>query len=279
MLGFCKGFVGDIFIVNINMANTYNNPGRVILLSIGRELLCGWTRDADGPYLAKKLTALGLKVERLVVVDDKEKAIVQELRDALRRKPALVFTTGGLGPTFDDMTLRCVAKALRRPMRLHAQALERVEAYYREMRRRGVLKDARMNSARRKMAILPAGGAPLPNPCGGAPGVLLQQGSTLIYCLPGVPPEMRGIFRGSILPELRKMSRNREMALHIPFRTKDESTLVPAVARTMRRFPSVYIKTRVRGAKQGIRIVATLHGPEKDVSKAAALLSKLYRPG
>lgn len=272
MSGVCKGFVKYCLIVNDLNKMTYMHSPKAFLLSIGRELLCGWTRDSDGPFLAKKLTALGIKIERLWTVDDEEKAIVEAIRDSLRRKPAYLFTTGGLGPTFDDMTLRCVAKALRRPMRLHAQALAQVQAYYREMKKRGVLKSSAMSPARRKMAILPKGGEPLPNPCGGAPGVLLQERKTRIYCLPGVPPEMKGIFRDSILPVLRRELRTDAGELHIPFRTKDESTMVPAVARAMRRFPRVYIKTRVRGAGAGIRIVATLHGPKHDLPKAAAIL-------
>lgn len=247
---------------------------RVILLSIGRELLCGWTRDSDGPFLAKKLTEIGCKIDRLLVVDDEEKAIVESVRDALRRKPHYLFTTGGLGPTFDDMTLRCVAKALRKPLRLHREALRQVKAYYREMQAKGVVQSAALVPARRKMAILPAGGEPLPNPCGGAPGVVLRSGRTQIFCLPGVPPEMKGIFRGSILPQLKRELRTEAGEMHIPFRTKDESTLVPAVAKVMRRFPSVYIKTRVSGAKASIRIIATLHGPTRDLAPAAAMLKK-----
>ena len=254
---------------------TYVSKGTVILLSIGRELLRGQTRDSDGPYLAENLTALGFEIERMIVLDDEEKAIGEELRDALGRHPRLLFTTGGLGPTFDDRTLRAVAKALRRRLRLHPEALDQVRSYYRAMRRKGVVPSDRLSPERKKMAILPEGAEPLRNPCGAAPGVRLEVGGTTLFCLPGVPPEMKSIFRTAIRPELARGAA-RGASLDVPLHTRDESSLAPLVRKVMRRFPGVYVKSRVRGAREGIRIVVTFHSAPRERLLAAADMLKSH---
>lgn len=255
----------------------YPKNKKVILIGIGKELLRGQTRDSDSYFLAGKLTRFGYLVERMLIIDDEEKVIVREIRDALSRKPAMIFTTGGLGPTFDDMTVACVAKGLRRKLRLHPEALKEVQNYYREMKRKGVVDSATITPARKKMAMLPQGASPLLNPIGGAPAVFIQSGQTKIFLLPGVPPEMKSIYRHGIEPLLRK-SGGKEYRRDVVLQTRDESIVAPLAGKIMAQFPGVYFKSHVRGTKEKIRVTVTLHGfDQQKLVRAAKAFSKLSK--
>jgi molybdopterin-biosynthesis enzyme MoeA-like protein len=147
------------------------------------------------------------------------------------------------------MTLKGVAQGLRLRMKLNSRALSMIRLHYAN---RGMPK-IELTPARRKMAVLPAGAEPVPNRVGTAPGVRMVGGETVIYSLPGVPAEMRDIFRGYVEPEVRKrigpLSRK-------TFRTKlegiMESSLAPIISRVMKRNPEAYIKSHPRGVEKGV---------------------------
>ncbi len=249
----------------------YQANAKAILISIGKEILRGLTADGDAHFLARKLTSLGYEIERIVVVDDDPKAIGAEIRDALGRKAKLIFTTGGLGPTFDDRTVASVAKALKRKLVVTPESLDMVKLYYKEMAKSGVVKSAKLNGPRKKMAKIPKGATPLRNRKGAAPGAWILEGGTSIFCLPGVPIEMKSIFQHEILPLV--FSRHQEIAMDVPVATKDESLLALRLRRVMKKLPGVYAKSRVHGAKGKIRIVVSLHGPsQRKVQRAARML-------
>src|SRR6185369_12627059 len=123
---------------------------------------------------------------------------------ALDRAPRMIITSGGLGPTADDLTLTAVALGLGRELHLHDQALQMVRERYDELTAQGALGQGGLNPAREKMAWLPAGAWPLHNPVGTAPAVMLESGDTTIICLPGVPSELKGIYSNSLQPFLLK---------------------------------------------------------------------------
>ena len=121
-------------------------------------------------------------------------AIRQGVQEALGRRPKLLITVGGLGPTHDDMTLKGVALALGKPLVLNRKALDTIKKHY-----RGMEGSLLLTTYRRKMATLPEGAEPLPNPVGTAPGVLAKLDGTTIISLPGVPAEMKAIFKQSVV--------------------------------------------------------------------------------
>ncbi len=143
------------------------------VLVIGDEILAGRVQDANLATLARRLGAVGIAVAEARVVGDDEAAIGAAL-DALRARYAHVFTTGGIGPTHDDVTARAVARAFAVPLERNAEAERRLRAYY------GA---ERINPARLSMADMPAGVELIDNPVSAAPGFRLAN----VVVLPGVP--------------------------------------------------------------------------------------------
>jgi molybdenum cofactor synthesis domain-containing protein len=160
------------------------------LLIIGNEILSGRTHDANIQYLASRLTALGVRLRETRVVEDDAAAIGRAL-NALRRAHTYVFTTGGIGPTHDDITAASIAKALKLPLITDRAALARLTAHYRE--RGGTL-----NAARRRMAQMPKGAVLIDNPVSAAPGFRIRN----VFVLAGVPAIMQAMFE-SVAPSLK----------------------------------------------------------------------------
>src|SRR5512141_1596064 len=160
----------------------------VEILAIGNELLVGQVQDTNTYWLVRSLTALGARVRRAVILRDEYDEIADALASALKRKPRLIITTGGLGPTDDDLTMRALSQALSLELVEDPVALEMVRQRYVYLAGIRPNFSADLNEARRKMALLPLGGTPIYNPNGAAPGVVLDaNGTTTIVSMPGVP--------------------------------------------------------------------------------------------
>jgi molybdenum cofactor synthesis domain-containing protein len=217
----------------------------VEIICIGNELLIGKTLNTNAQWLAKRITTLGLNVSRITIVGDDIDEISNITREALQRKPVFILTTGGLGPTFDDKTLQGIAKALNRPLQIHEEALKMLERKYQQYVEEGLVKEkVELTSPRVKMATLPKGATPLPNPVGTAPGVLLRQNNVTIIALPGVPPEMEAIFDNSVVPLLKEASGNVTFyETSISVTGIMESDIAPLIDKTMHENPYVYIKS------------------------------------
>jgi molybdopterin-biosynthesis enzyme MoeA-like protein len=173
---------------------------------------------------------------------------------SLGRKPDLLITLGGLGPTHDDITLKGVAAALKKRLALSPDALAMVKARYNALEA-----STGLTRFRTKMATLPEGAHPLPNPVGTAPGVLITVGMTSIVSLPGVPSEMKAIFTGSVIPILRAAKGQAPLEVSIGLVGIIESALAPALDRTRKAFPGLYFKSHPRGREGGIRSLIQLH--------------------
>lgn len=229
------------------------------IIAIGNELLIGDVLDTNTQWLCRRIAGLGGFVTRATMIRDDPDAIAEVLLGAMRRGARVIFTTGGLGPTADDMTLRSLATALGRPLEENAAALEMVRETYRRLAEAGLVKDAALTEERRKMALLPQGAQPLNNPVGAAPGVVLREGGATIISLPGVPAEMKGIFEeslGDILRELYGEGYYAERVVHVD--CGDESALAPVVDAVQARHPHVYVKSRARAYGEGMRLKITL---------------------
>ncbi|MGO1077951.1 competence/damage-inducible protein A [Inquilinus sp. CA228] len=157
------------------------------VLVIGDEILSGRTKDANMGFLAERLTDLGIRLREARVVADVPEEIVAAV-NALRARYDHVFTTGGIGPTHDDITAECVARAFGVPLLRHPEAVRRLEAHY---------EAGQLNEARLRMANVPEGGTLIDNPVSAAPGFRIGN----VHVMAGVPRIMQAMFDG-IAPTL-----------------------------------------------------------------------------
>ena len=162
--------------------NKDNKKVKAIIIIIGNEILSGRTQDVNVIFLSKWLNDLGVKVEEVRVIADEQEAIVNCIKE-VRRKFEYVFTTGGIGPTHDDITSRSIAKAFGVPYGYHNEAYAILEKYY---------KPGEFNDGRKKMAMIPDEASLIYNPSSGAPGFIIGN----VYCLPGVPSILKAMVDG-----------------------------------------------------------------------------------
>jgi nicotinamide-nucleotide amidase len=214
------------------------------ILCIGNELLIGKVTNTNASWLATKSTFLGMVVKRITAVGDDLEEIGTVLKESLRRHTHFIIVTGGLGPTFDDMTLEGIAKALDRKWEPNKEAVEMVKRKFNSFLEEGQLEKLEMTPPRLKMAKLPEGSTPLHNPVGTAPGVLMQVDSTTLIALPGVPSEMEAIFYESVAPMLKKAAgKSAFFEASLFAREIGESKVAPLIDKVMTNNPEVYIKS------------------------------------
>lgn len=173
-----------------------NILSRAEILCVGTELLIGDIVNTNAAYLSRRLATLGIGVYRQSVVGDNKERLAADLRTALSRAD-LVVTSGGLGPTADDMTKEIAAEVFGRRMELHAPSLARIERYFAATGRV-------MTPNNRKQAMMPEGAIVFDNDYGTAPALALvnEEGKVLVL-LPGPPRELEPIFREKVEPFLR----------------------------------------------------------------------------
>jgi molybdenum cofactor synthesis domain-containing protein len=225
----------------------------VEIVSIGNELLLGNTINTNASWIAKRITSEGGRVSRVTVVGDILAEIIATIREALRRRPDYIITTGGIGPTFDDMTIKAVARLLRQSLHLDVEALGMIKEHY---SKRFPTATVKLTKARLKMAMLPVRGSAIFNPVGTAPAVRVKAAGTEIFCLPGVPREAKAIFNGTIATQIQhKAGDNKFVERWIQVTGVMESTLAPIVEQTMNRWPQIYIKSHPRRLKGSTPII------------------------
>ena len=152
------------------------------IIIIGNEILSGRTQDTNTGSIALWLNLLGVKVQEVRVIPDIEEVIVKTINE-VRKKNTYVFTTGGIGPTHDDITAVSISKAFRLKYEINKEAFKILEAYY---------KPGEFNEGRQKMAWTPANAKLILNPTSGAPGFIVEN----VFCLPGVPSILRSMLGG-----------------------------------------------------------------------------------
>lgn len=229
----------------------------VEILSIGNELLLGNTVNTNASWIASQVTSLGGSVTRITTIGDNLREISQAIIEALKRKPSFLITTGGIGPTFDDMTLKGVARALHLRPKMNRAAVGLIREHY---ARRFPGRRIKLTKPRLKMAQIPSGATPIPNPVGTAPGVQLTASSTEIFCLPGVPSEAKAIFRGYVSKTISAKAGGMVFTEKwLKVQGVMESSLAPVIDRVMRDWPGVYIKSHPRGVEASGRPFIELH--------------------
>ena len=152
------------------------------IIIIGNEILSGRTQDTNTSTLSIWLNSLGIKVQEVRVIPDIEETIIKTVNE-LRKKYNYIFTTGGIGPTHDDITASSISKAFNLTYGPHKEAMTILEKYY---------KPGEFNEGRKKMAYMPTNANLILNPTSGAPGFTVDN----VFCLPGVPSILKSMLGG-----------------------------------------------------------------------------------
>ena len=157
-----------------------NKKVNATILIIGNEILSGRTQDLNVSFISNWLNSnCGISVKEVRIIPDNEKLIINNLKE-LKKKNKYIFTTGGIGPTHDDITAKSISKAFNLKYEFHKEAYSILEKYY------GKIK---FNDGRKKMAKMPRGSVLIYNPSSAAPGFIINN----VFCLPGVPSILRSM--------------------------------------------------------------------------------------
>jgi nicotinamide-nucleotide amidase len=231
----------------------------VELLSIGDELLTGTIVDTNAQWISSRITGAGGIVKRITTVRDRTIEISHALNECIDRRPGWLIVSGGLGPTYDDKTLQGLGRALGRELILDHRAVKMLRKGYARHNQRLVRNDSRLNEVRLKMARIPKGSIPIQNPVGSAPSIYIDVksgvGTTRLFCLPGVPNEMKAVFSRAILPQIKK-SIGKYYFVESIFETigVSESMLTPTLSGLVDSYPTndIYLKTHPKGYKMKV---------------------------
>ncbi len=222
------------------------------LVVIGNEVLSGRTQDANIKYIAARLSELGISLREVRVIPDVPDMIINTINE-VRALYDHVFTTGGIGPTHDDITSECVAAAFGVPWEPHPEAWGRMERWY---------KPGEFNTARQRMATMPRGAALIDNPISTAPGFTIGN----VHVMAGVPAIMRAMFE-NVAPLLKAGPPITAEAVHVS--RLGEGTLAEGLGLIQDGYPDVEIGSYpfYRASGNGVAIVAK--GTNKARLKAA----------
>lgn len=217
-----------------------NKTFTAALVIIGNEILSGRTQDANTAWLAARLVKRGIVMREVRIVPDEPGAIIATL-NALRANVDYVFTTGGIGPTHDDITAENVAKAFGVELELNPAAYTMLLAHYGQ--------EAEITPPRRKMAMIPAGASLIPNPVSGAPGFVIGN----VHVMAGVPKIMQAMFdavEGTLAEGTPVLSQTVMCAL-------PESKIADGLAAIQGRYEGVDIGSypNYRGGTPGVSVV------------------------
>jgi len=168
---------------------------RAEIIAIGSELLLGQLVDTNTSYIAKRLAENGIELVRTSTVGDDLQRMKEVIREAANRS-RIVITTGGIGPTEDDLTREAIAEVFQHPLTFQPHLMEQIEDLF---KRRGF----RMVENNRKQAYIPEGSIPIENPKGTAPGFILETQNGAVISIPGVPVEMEYLIENRVIPYLR----------------------------------------------------------------------------
>lgn len=222
------------------------------LVIIGNEILSGRTKDSNAGWIAEKMTGHGVALAEVRVVPDIESRIVEAVND-LRARNNYVFTTGGIGPTHDDITARCVAKAVEQDLERNAEAMQVLLDYYGE---------EELTEARKKMSEMPVGATLIPNPVSGAPGFKIEN----VFVMAGVPRIMQAMLENVIADHIEEGVKvlSNTIACGLP-----ESEVAAALGEIQNKHPQIDIGSypNFRAGNRGLSVV--LRGTDEVGIKAA----------
>ncbi len=263
-----------------------DNPSdqlKVGILVIGNEVLNGIILDTNSNWIEKRLSEIGVEMRRLVAVLDEIDEIGKALHFILE-ECNVIITSGGLGPTHDDMTMKAISLAINRPLVENPDALEIVIKQYKMLHERGIVASSHITESRKKMSLLPKDSTPLDNTVGGAPGIMFEYKGAKIFCLPGVPSELKDIWARSIHPWLEENNKQAYYEEIVEFPFRDESAFAPHIDSVMKSHDTVWIKSmpKTYGTSKVLMVWVSCRGPylpelESQVKSAICELEKLSK--
>lgn len=198
------------------------------LIAVGTELLLGNIANTDAQFLSEKLSAMGITVHRHTVVGDNPQRLAQALETA-RTRADILITTGGLGPTYDDLTKQTICKTFGRELELHEDILEEIRTWFRTK----MGKDMPENNV--QQALLPVNCTVFDNPVGTAPGCAFEEGGVHVLMLPGPPFECRYMFEHRAAQYLEKLTDGVIVSHEIKIFGMGESSVEEALREPMTR--------------------------------------------
>ncbi len=234
-------------------------------LIIGNEILDGIVLESNSQWLTNRVKPLGFFLKERIIVRDNIPEISQAVKRLIADGCNIIFTSGGLGPTHDDMTLKGISEGFDTTLELNNEGLQIIKRQYSEIHSKGIVDSPFITPARKKMAYLPKGATALDNKVGGAPGVLLIKENITLICLPGVPSELMWIYDNQVQPYLSSKVEGYfyEETTMLPLR--DESTLSPLIDEVMNSIPDVWVKSLVKPyGESGIRVWISARGQNKE---------------
>jgi len=241
------------------MSNSTTSPTAAVLL-IGNELLSGRTQDTNLAYIAKRMVEKGIRVQEARVIPDIPEVIIQSINE-LRRRYTYVFTTGGIGPTHDDITADCVAEAFGVALPVNPQAKAILLAYFTE---RGI----EPNEDRLRMARIPDSASLVDNPVSAAPGFQIQN----VFVFAGVPRIMQAML-DSVLPQLEDGEVLHSITV---FCELGEGAIASGLRALQERYPSVDIGSYPGKMDKGFRLSLVARGAdESELLQIKAELEKM----
>lgn len=171
---------------------------RVEIIAVGTEILLGDITNSNAQYLAKQLALLGLDMYNQQVVGDNEERILKAFDDAFKRSD-IVITTGGLGPTKDDMTKEVAAKYFNKKLIVDEESIKKIKEYFKTMGKE-------MPESNLKQGLYPENSIVIENNNGTAPGIIIEENNKIMIIMPGPPNEMKPMFENSVMPYLKAKS-------------------------------------------------------------------------
>jgi nicotinamide-nucleotide amidase len=235
----------------------------VEIFSIGTELLIGRIQDTNSFWMAQQITDLGGRMQRISVIDDHQPTIVQALRDAIGRGARTVITTGGLGPTPDDLTVASVAELLGVGTLMDRAVI----ADY--LRRRGITEEE-LTPGLKAMATVPEGATVYPSPAGWAPLIRADYRGATLFLLPGPPSEVQAIF-GRYLADYFGGEQGHRSVTHRCYVDMWESEVSPLLQQVMEAVPGTYCKGYIALGNQRFLPLDVVARGEDDAAAHAAL--------
>ena len=236
------------------------------IIAVGSELLTPDRIDTNSLFLTEELNKLGIEVLRKTIVGDHRELLAAAFREALHRVP-VVITSGGLGPTEDDLTRETIAELLGRRLQQNEGVVKAIEARFRSFRRD-------MPAVNLRQAMVPEGAEVLENPRGTAPGLWLEDQGRMIALLPGPPRELKPLFKEQVLPRLeRRISGKRMYSRVLRVTGLGESHVEERIRETYLRYKDV--STTILAAPGEIQI--HLRTWTDDAQHANATLDELVR--
>ena len=236
----------------------------VEVFSIGKELLIGQIQDSNSFWLAKSITGLGATMQRVSILDDDQPAIVTAFRDAIARGARTVITTGGLGPTPDDLTVSALADLTGAGTHID----DAVVADH--LRRRGITIEEHTENLK-LMATIPDGATAFPSPAGWAPLIRVDVDGCAIFSMPGPPREMEAVFARYLEDYFSAGAGAHRALTHRIYVDMYESEVAPMLQQVMATIPGTYCKGYIALGNQRFLPIDVVARGEDEPGASAAL--------